>query len=265
MAFYSDTTPRPGDTEQVLLGKLLQVLGGSPTGADGVNNLLQKLVTVANAADTGGTLENFADNGTEAEILRNGGAERVLITNDQKHLILSGRRISIDEDDTTVAFVAGTSKARAAYFDVFGQDNPTFPGYVTMTFKNGGQFRIQAGPDDSLSSTALMIVHGTGGVEQIVETLTYAASVELDFLNANIKEVSLTGDIEFTTANLGAGRSCSVRIEADGSTRSFTFPANWVFVGTAPTDIASGKTGVLSLTAYGSTDATVVAAYAVEP
>ena len=96
-----------------------------------------------------------------------------------------------------------------------------------------------------------------------VKTLTYAATVDLDFLDKAVQDVTLNGNIEFTTSNLAAGRSLAVTILADESERTFTFPA-WVFVGTEPTVIAAGKTATLSLLARGSTAASVVAAYAVE-
>jgi hypothetical protein len=100
-----------------------------------------------------------------------------------------------------------------------------------------------------------------------VSTLTYGASVALDFDNALpvYRTISLTGDLTLTSANLGPGRQVSLRIVADGSTRSFTFPG-WTFIGgAAPASIAASKTGILSLVSYGVADADVVAAYSVEP
>jgi len=99
-----------------------------------------------------------------------------------------------------------------------------------------------------------------------VESLAYAASVDLDFLEGGLKTVSLTGNIQFTTSNKASGRMLMVRIVADGSGRNYTLPAGWTFVGSAaPASIAAGKVGVLSLTCFGSNDSDVVAAYAEEP
>lgn len=39
---------------------------------------------------------------------------------------------------------------------------------------------------------------------------------------------------------------------------------DWVFIGSKPANIAASKTAVLSLTAFGTTNADVVAAYAVQ-
>jgi hypothetical protein len=97
-------------------------------------------------------------------------------------------------------------------------------------------------------------------------TLTYGASVALDFDGDGFQTCSLTGDITFTTSNLAAGRSKTLRIVGDGSLRSFTFPAGWTFVGAAaPASLAANKVAVLTLTSFGTTDADVVAAYSAKP
>lgn len=97
-------------------------------------------------------------------------------------------------------------------------------------------------------------------------TLSYDASVVLDFDGNGFQTVTLTGVIEFTTSNLAAGRSKTVRIIGDSSERALTFPAGWTFVGAAaPATLAANKDAVLTLTSFGTTDANVVAAYAVEP
>lgn len=119
-------------------------------------------------------------------------------------------------------------------------------------------------PADGANILLQKILRAAEAADSNVETLTYAASVELDFGTAEDKTLALTGDVTFTSANLEAGREISVRIVADGSTRALAFPAGWVFLGSAPSDIAAGKTGILSLKAYGSADSDVVAAYSVE-
>lgn len=94
----------------------------------------------------------------------------------------------------------------------------------------------------------------------------YAATFDLDMTAEAFFTVELTGNITFTTSNIAAGRSKTVRILGDSVTRTLTFPAGWIFVGAAaPADIAASKTGVLTITAFGVADSTIVAAYAVEP
>jgi hypothetical protein len=96
--------------------------------------------------------------------------------------------------------------------------------------------------------------------------ITYAASVALDLssLDGQYRTISLTGDLTLTTSNLATGRTVVIRIIADASQRTLTFPAGWKFLGTKPANIAASKTGVLSLTFFGSADADCVAAWGVQ-
>ena len=97
-----------------------------------------------------------------------------------------------------------------------------------------------------------------------VQTLTYAASVALDFAPSlpPLKSVTLTGDITFTTSNLGASRNISVRIVGDSSARALTFPAGWKWLGgTTPASLAANKTAILSLAAFSGADSGVVASW----
>ncbi len=97
-------------------------------------------------------------------------------------------------------------------------------------------------------------------------TLAYAATTDIDLDSAaTFRTVTLAGNITFTTSNRAAARSRTIRIIGDGSSRTLTFPAGWKFVGgTAPTALASSKVGVLAITAFGTADTDIVAAYAVE-
>jgi hypothetical protein len=119
-------------------------------------------------------------------------------------------------------------------------------------------------PADGSNILLQKIVRSAEAAQAGIETLTYAASVAVDFATAEDKTITLSGNMTLTSAGLAAGREVSLRIIADGSTRSLSFPSGWTFIGSEPTDIAANKTGVLSLKSYGSTDADIVAAWAVE-
>ncbi len=98
-------------------------------------------------------------------------------------------------------------------------------------------------------------------------TITYAAQVALDFeaLDAQYRTISLTGDLELTTSNLANGRTLVLRLVCDATERTLTFPADWPFLeDTKPATIAASKTAVLSLTAFGTANADVVAVYAAQ-
>lgn len=95
--------------------------------------------------------------------------------------------------------------------------------------------------------------------------VTYAATTDLDMSSTGIRTLALTGNVTFTTSNKAAGRSVTVKILADSSSRTLTFPA-WIFVGAAaPTTLAANKTAMLTVTCFDTTDANCVAAYAAQP
>jgi hypothetical protein len=102
-----------------------------------------------------------------------------------------------------------------------------------------------------------------------ISTLTYAATTDINFLSggaAGIRTLSLTGDVTFTTSNLAAGQTMEIAITADGSSRNFTFPGSWVFVGgSAPASIAASKKAILRLTSTSTADSGVIATYLVQP
>jgi hypothetical protein len=89
-------------------------------------------------------------------------------------------------------------------------------------------------------------------------------TVALDFSVERVITRAATGAITFTGSNYSQGRSISVRIVAGGASRNLTFPAGWVFVSIKPTSLASGKTGVLAITSFGTSEADCVAAWAAQ-
>lgn len=98
------------------------------------------------------------------------------------------------------------------------------------------------------------------------DTIASAASITLDFALNQLRSINtLAADVTFATSNLAAGRQQVLRIVCDATPRNFTFPGGWVWLGTAPTAIAAGKTGIMTLMAFGTTDSTVVAKWEVQP
>jgi hypothetical protein len=97
-------------------------------------------------------------------------------------------------------------------------------------------------------------------------TITYAAQVTIDFAarDRQINTISLTGALELLSSNLANGREVRLRLVCDGTEQTLTFPTDWKFVGTKPANIAASKVAILTLAAFGTTNADVVAAYAVQ-
>lgn len=124
-----------------------------------------------------------------------------------------------------------------------------------------GAYADLAGAPELVSTTTAGLQPATS-----FSTITYGASVALDFaaLDSQYRTISLTGNLELTTSNLANGRSLVLRLVADATERTLTFPIDWKFVGTKPATIAASKTAVLSLTAFGAANTDIVAAYAVQ-
>lgn len=97
-------------------------------------------------------------------------------------------------------------------------------------------------------------------------TLTYATSIALDFATDGYYSLALTGNVTFTTSNRSAGKALSVRIAADASQRALAFPSGWKWLNlsAAPANIAASKTGVLSVTAFGTAETDIIAVWAVQ-
>jgi hypothetical protein len=72
------------------------------------------------------------------------------------------------------------------------------------------------------------------------------------------------GNITFTGSNYRIGSIKTVRVIPGASSRNLTFPASWVFVGVKPTSVAANKTGILTVTSFGTTEGDCVAAWAVQ-
>ena len=89
-------------------------------------------------------------------------------------------------------------------------------------------------------------------------------TIAIDFGKDRVITRSAAGNVTFTGSNYTAGKSATVRIVAGASNRDFTFPSDWKFVSFKPTSIIADKTGVLTATAFGTNEADVIAAYAVE-
>jgi len=135
--------------------------------------------------------------------------------------------------------------------------SPTFTGTVTGA----------AVTTSGLITSNGNIQMGTGSDIINISNLKHEIStsgVDIDFDEDQLQTISISANTTFTTSNRAAGLSKTLKIDTDGSTRTFTFPTDWTFVGSKPADQAGNKTGILTLTNFGSTDAYIVAAYAVE-
>lgn len=96
-------------------------------------------------------------------------------------------------------------------------------------------------------------------------TTAASDSIALDFsAGTGLFTRAVAGNVTFTASNYRAGAIKTVRLVADASTRTLTFPASWVWMGSKPTSIAATKTGILSVTSFGTTEANCVATWTVQ-
>lgn len=89
-------------------------------------------------------------------------------------------------------------------------------------------------------------------------------AVFIDFSKDRVVTRTADGNVAFTGSNYTGGKSATVRIIASGGNRDLSFPSGWKFISFKPTNLLSGKTGVLSLTSFGTAEADVVAAWGFE-
>jgi hypothetical protein len=121
----------------------------------------------------------------------------------------------------------------------------------------------------TLAATGAMDLQGGGDIKPSrykisPQSLSYAASVALDFDGDGVQTVSLTGNIAFTTSNRASGKTKLLRIVCDGTGRTITWPSfKWLGVA-APTSIVASKELLVSLYCYGSNDTDIRATAAAE-
>jgi hypothetical protein len=123
--------------------------------------------------------------------------------------------------------------------------------------------------DTGTDATLPLVTPGDAGLAPATSfaALTYALTTNLDLaaLGGQVRTITLTGALTFTTSNRVAGRTVVLRLIPGASSRTLTFPADWAFVSAKPASLAANKTAVLSLTFFGTADADCVAAYAAQP
>ena len=113
-------------------------------------------------------------------------------------------------------------------------------------------------------TTAAVDVAGNNidNIQNLIHDIS-TTTTALDFSGDQLQTISISAATTFTTSNRATGKSKTIKITTDGSTRAFTFPS-WKFVGAKPTEQAASKIGILTVTCFGTADTDIVAAYAVE-
>ena len=212
-----------------------------------VSNSIGHVVVAPSGTGTRGqiTTSNSSDPSTNGELLAIGSD--IYTTNE--HAI------------RTQATGSGTVRNLAFYFDTtkvmeISSSGVAIPTLNATTMTTSGQITSNGN-----------IQMGTSAKITNIKNLQHEVStsgVDIDFSEDQLQTMSIASNTTFTTTNRAVGLSKTIRIITDGTTRTLAFPSDWNFVGSKPTEQAGNKTGILTLTNFGTTDAYIVAGYAVE-
>lgn len=131
--------------------------------------------------------------------------------------------------------------------------NLPFPAPSDLVRNAPDQFEALANATASALSSAAVL-------------FTESASNEIDIAFNQDRMISrdATGTVTFTGSSYEPGFSAAIRIVAGAANRSLVFPAGFKFISFKPTSIDAGKVGVLAVASFGTSEADVVAAFAVE-
>lgn len=181
-------------------------------------------------------------------------------------------QIWVDSDDRQFSIWDGSSWISAITTSTYQSASPSAPitGQVWIDSDDGIIYVWDGSSwavSPNLSSYSSPTFDGvvTADNYDIGLTTLNSDSVALNFSSdTGLYTRSAAGTITFTGSNYRAGAIKSVRIIAGGSSRTLNFPTNWVFVGQKPSTINANKTGILTVTSFGTTEADCVAAWAVQ-
>jgi hypothetical protein len=239
-----------GDSTWTNLLPLSEITGSQgpagPAGANGQNIELQTSATHIQWRVVGAA--SWIDLVTLASLTGPAGATGAQGPAGPAGVVTATAPITYDAGTQTLAITAATTSAAGSMSS------------TDKTKLDGIEAGAQINPGTVTTSAAgLQPASGYG-------TISYAAQVTIDFAarDKTMHTISLTGALELLASNLANGREVRLRLVCDGTQRTLTFPTDWKFVGTKPANLAASKVAILSLAAFGTTNADVVAAYAVQ-
>lgn len=155
--------------------------------------------------------------------------------------------------DDIVLFEGSTYYATGQ--NINGSYTPGSPGSDWDLFASKGDDGDQGSQPEYLSSlkiqhSALTPLNGT---------------VNVNFgQNGMLTHGPLSAGVTYTGLSYIDGVTVSIRVLGGASLCSLSFPPEWRFVSSKPSSIAANKTGVLSLTCFGTSASSVVAAWVAE-
>lgn len=176
---FSNLCPSSGDTENVLLQKILQSLNesGGSGGVAGVSSLNVNgsgPQTGAVSITIPDALFNFQDQNADADgvVYINSGATEIFRTVGTTSFLkfttnATTMRLHTSALDDSFTFLASPAKADGGFLEVYGTSHLTGLGGATISIHDGGQFRIRSAPVASTVSVLRFSVDGTGAVAMV--------------------------------------------------------------------------------------------------
>ncbi len=101
------------------------------------------------------------------------------------------------------------------------------------------------------------------GVYQITDLVAISGIYTIDLEGNAIQKAQVPADLTLSVSGLSIeeARSVALYFTASGTTVNFTFDSDWKWLGTVPTSLADGVTGLLHVQNIGSALTDVVATY----
>lgn len=190
-------------------------------------------------------------------------------TNYFDDIVIRGNVIQRESGGSPTQFITTTAPTLSANITIVESANAGTRVVANGTLTTGTI--VIGGGSSTVGNTTMSVTGGNyissvSNVQINNSTLTYSTTPAVDFSGDGFKTITLAGDATFSGTNYAAGRSVTVRIVGDGSTRNLAFDSDWIFVGAAaPSTIAANKVAILTLTSFTNADTGVVAAYSVQP
>jgi hypothetical protein len=180
------------------------------------------------------------------------GTAATVTTAAQPAITSVGTLTSLTSSGTITGNLTGnvTGNTSGTALSVTNESQPNITSVGTLTgLTTSGAINLSGNNLDNIQN----LIHDTS-----------ATATTLDFAQDQLQTISISVNTTFATTGVAIGKSKTIKILNNATLHTLAFPAGWKFVGAKPTDIAASKTAILTVTCFGSADADIVAAYAVE-
>lgn len=148
----------------------------------------------------------------------------------------------------------------ADYFEVWDATSASWRTAVPEAHTHAGYLPTTGGTMTGALTMDGQAVLGAAAGHGSALSVSGATTIDL---NADYLTHELAGDVDYSTTNRAAGRTTTVRLLPGAADRQLAVRSDWTFVGTdPPTTLTAGTVYILTLVAFGTAEADVVAAIA---